>query len=144
MKARSSQEYEDEWQLFRSVSISSNHRINLIDNLNHLVFEHELRGDCVRWSYDKLEQAAIISNKPIEGGRYIESGTSTYQLPSGQVTPPEAVRDKVEGDMQVEDTVYFLASENMLKSDTASVFLLTSKQAMDGIEDLEIEPVQYV
>jgi len=144
MKAGSSLEYEDEWRLFRSVSIRTNYKVNLIDELNHLVFEDELRGKSVRWSYDKLEQAAILSNKSIEGGRYVEFGKSAYQLPSGQVTPPEPIREKVEGEMEVGDTVYFLASENMLESDTASAFLLTSEQGMEGLEALDIEPVQYV
>jgi len=144
MKAGSSQQYEDEWELFRSVSVRTNYKVNLIDELNHLVFEDEFRGESVRWSYDKLEQAAILSNKSIEGGRYVEFGKSVLQLPSGQVTPPEPIRDKVEGEMEVGDTVYFLASENMLESETASAFLLTSDQGMEGLEALDIEPVQYV
>jgi len=144
MRAGSSQEYEDEWKLFRSVSISNNHRVNLIDELSHLVFEADLRGKSILWSYDKLEQAAIISSKPIEGDRYAEFGKSVYQLPSGQVTPPEPIRSEVEGDMEIGDTVYFLASKNMLESDTASAFLLTSEQAMEGLEELDIDPVQYV
>lgn len=144
MKAGSSLEYEDDWRLFRSVKIRTNYKVNLIDELSHLVFEDEFRGESVRWSYDKLEQAAIISNKLIEGGRYIEFGKTVLQLPSGQLTPPEPIRDKVEGEMQVGDTVYFLASENMLESDTASAFLLTSDQGMEGLEALDIEPVQYV
>jgi hypothetical protein len=144
MKAGSSVEYEDDWRLFRSVKIRTNYKVNLIDELSHLVFEDEFRGESVRWSYDKLEQAAIISNKLIEGGRYVEFGKTVLQLPSGQLTPPEPIRDKVEGGMQVGDTVYFLASENMLESDTASAFLLTSDQGMEGLEALDIEPVQYV
>jgi hypothetical protein len=143
-KAGSSLEYEDDWRLFRSVKIRTNYKVNLIDELSHLVFEDEFRGESVRWSYDKLEQAAIISNKLIEGGRYVEFGKTVLQLPSGQLTPPEPIRDKVEGGMQVGDTVYFLASENMLESDTASAFLLTSDQGMEGLEALDIEPVQYV
>jgi hypothetical protein len=65
-------------------------------------------------------------------------------LSAKTVTPPEPIREKAVGDMEVGDTVYFLASENMLESDTASVFLLTSEQAMGGLEELDIEPVRYV
>jgi len=144
MKTGLSQEYEDEWVIFCSLDVLSNHRIKLIEELSHLVFEDELRGKSVRWSYDKLEQAAILSNKSIEGGRYLEHGKSACHLPAKTVTPPEPIREKVVGDMEVGDTVYFLASENMLESDTASVFLLTSEQAMEGLEELDIEPVQYV
>lgn len=141
MNQNASQEYADEWEFFRSVSVLDNHKINLIDELRHLVFDDPLQGESVLWNYDRLEQAAVISNDSIGGGRYVEYGKSTYQMPSGHITPPAEIRKKVDGDMEIGNTVYLLASENMLKSKVASAFLLTAEQATRGID---IEPIEYV
>lgn len=132
---------EDKWKLFRSTRVAENHKINLLDDLCHLAFDDQLIGKCVLWSFDVTQKTAIISNYSIEGDRYNEHRKSTYQLPSGHVVPPKAIRENVDGEMRVKDTVYYLATEDMLEGSSASVFLLTSEQVSKGIAELNLDPV---
>lgn len=135
--------YDVEWTLFESVKVRGGHKINLIEELSHLVFDHELKGQVVQWSYDTLEEKALISNSSFGQSRFVDSEKTSYYKDGGQVRPPEELRENLAGGIDVGDTVYFLASEDMLDDKISSAFLLTSEQGKEGVDSLNIEPPRY-
>jgi len=130
----------DDWSLLESVTVLSNHRTNLVEQLSKISFEHPIEGECVKWHIDENQNIAVISDSSFENESCIELKNTTVMEPGGQIRPPKSVREEVKGKIRPGDTVYYLASKGMIDEAPYSCFLLTKKAvfgALNGSDDIK-------
>jgi hypothetical protein len=120
--------------------VTKKNKIDLIDELHHLVLEDPVEGECVVWGYDTLQDAIIISNGTLDGDRYVWQGKSGYYRDNSKVTPPVKLRKAVEGEVNPGDVLYYLADQEMLESEVSSALLLTTLQVSRELDS--IKPVR--
>ena len=131
-----------DWVLFESVSVLSNHRINFIEDLSKLSFEHPIDGLCVKWYIDQDEGVALIGEPLESDSDVVEVKRSAVMGDSDQIRPPKSVRDEVRGEIEPNKTVYYLASEGMIKESPCLCLTLTPQKVFD-ILDNNFQYVNY-
>lgn len=130
----------DDWILLESVAVLSNHRINLIDSLSQISFEHPIEGECVKWHIDEEQNIAVISDSSFAEESCIELKNTTVMGSGDQIRPPKSVREEMKGEIRPEDTVYYLTSDEMIDEAPYSCFVLTEEavfDALNGFDDIE-------
>jgi hypothetical protein len=128
------------WKLLRPVEVTKKNKIDLINDLSHLVHNDPIEKECVAWSYDTLQDAMIVSNGELSGDRYSYRGKSGYLQTNEKVIPPAKLRDAVEGETGPGSVLYYLADREMLDSEVSSALLLTTEQISGQLNS--IKPVR--
>jgi hypothetical protein len=131
---------EDQWKIFRPVRVDSKNRIDVVEALDGLVYEHRFDGNCVYWSFDTEQEIIVVSNGELGSSRFENYGRSAYYAHNGKIVPPSKLRELVDGEISPGKEVYYLADSDMQESETCSAFVLTTAQVSREIDS--IKPVR--
>jgi hypothetical protein len=127
---------EAEWKIFRTVRVDSKNRIDVVEALDSLVYEHRFDGNCVYWSFDKEQEIIVVSNGELESSRFENYGRSAYYAHNGKIVPPSKLRELVDGEITPGKDAYYLADSNMHETETCSAFVLTTAQVSREIDSI--------
>lgn len=131
---------EDSWKVFQPVKVGDKNRIDVVEALEDLVYDHPFDGKSVYWWFDTENEVIVVSNGSLGSSRFEDYGRTDYYVDNGKIVPPANLRELVVGEIYHGDTVYYLSDSVMHKSETCSAFVLTAEQVSREIES--IKPVR--
>jgi hypothetical protein len=136
-------EHEGQWEIFTAVRVDSKNRIDVVDALTSLVYEHRFDGNCIYWSFDKEQEIIVVSNGELGSSRFENYGRSAYYSHNEKIVPPANLRERVDGHISSGKEVYYLADSNMQESENCSAFVLTTAQISKEIDSIQPVPNNF-
>lgn len=102
--------------------------------------DHELDGPSVFWNYDSNANYVVLSKRSLREPGYVDVGR--YKVygeddPDTQVRirPPDRIDEVVRSNFTEGSRVMYLAYEEMIEGDNATVYLLSAGQLLELLPD---------